>query len=148
MESTKPTIPANIYTIIIYPFTVAGHNFNPPLPPIFGNPNHSPLFNLVPKLEFSKFDGSHYKVWVIKVKQYFELVNIEEVKRVKMTGLHFEGKANIWYTYYQVSCGNLNWRVFQNDAVSRFENPENLDVQELFNKLKQINFVANYEEKY
>lgn len=50
---------------------------------------HSP-FNPVAKLKFPKFDGSDPKGWVIKAEQYFEFVKIDDGRKVKMTGSHFE----------------------------------------------------------
>lgn len=38
--------------------------------------------------------------------------------------------------------------MFVNDLIVRFENPETRDVQDLFNKLKQITTVADYEDKF
>lgn len=65
-----------------------------------------------------------------------------------MVGLHFKGKASTWYKYYQVSKSNFNWKLFQGDAIARFENPEHRDVQELFNKLKQLSTVEDYENRF
>lgn len=42
----------------------------------------------------------------------------------------------------------MDWRVFVNDLVFRFENPENRDVQEFFNKLRQMGIVVEYEDKF
>lgn len=97
---------------------------------------HHPNFNPTPKIEFPKFDGSDPKGWIIRAEQYFEFINIEEQKKVKLAGLHFEGKASIWYRFYQSSRGNGNWKLFQTDLLSRFENPDNRDVQDQFNKLR------------
>lgn len=38
--------------------------------------------------------------------------------------------------------------MFTNDLVVRFENPENRDVRELFNKLRQVGTVVDYEDKF
>lgn len=42
----------------------------------------------------------------------------------------------------------MNWKLFITDVVARFENPEHKDVQELFNKLKQVTTVDDYEDKF
>lgn len=62
--------------------------------------------------------------------------------------MHFEGRANIWFRFYQASRGFVPWRMFVDDVVLRFENPENRDVQDLFNKLKQTGTVAEYEDQF
>lgn len=123
-------------------------NHTPHQIPLIPQPVHQHQFNPIAKLEFPKFDGLDPKGWVIKAEQYFEFVNIDEGRKVKMAGLHFEGKASTWYRYYQVSKNNFVWKQFQGDVISRFENPENRVVQELFNKLKQTSSVADYEDKF
>lgn len=75
--------------------------------------------------------------------QYFEFIHIDETKRTKLAGLHFEGRANIWFRFYQASRGGVPWRVFITDVITRFENSENRDVQDLFNKLRQTGTVAD-----
>lgn len=62
--------------------------------------------------------------------------------------MHFEGRANVWYRFYQASRGSVPWRVFVSDVVTRFENPENRDVQDIFNKLRQTGTVSEYEDQF
>lgn len=73
---------------------------------------------------------------------------MEDIKKMKLSGLHFEGKASIWFRFYQASKGLVNWKSFIADVVARFENLECKDVQELFNKLKQTTTVADYEGRF
>lgn len=65
-----------------------------------------------------------------------------------MARLYFKGRANIWFRYYQASRGFVPWHVFVNDVLLRFENPENRDVQDLFNKLRQTWAVFEYEDQF
>lgn len=79
-----------------------------------------------PKIEFSKFNAVDPKRRVLKAEQYFEFVQIEEGKKVKLAVMHFERKANTWYKHYQSSKPNVLWKVFQADVILRFENREQL----------------------
>lgn len=63
----------------------------PPSPPI---PHYPPHFNPMPKLEFSKFDGTDPKSWLMRAEQYFDFIPMDDVRKVKLSGLHFEGRAN------------------------------------------------------
>lgn len=47
----------------------------------------------MPKIEFPKFDGNDPKGWVLRAEQYFDFIPIDEFRKVKLSGLHFEGKA-------------------------------------------------------
>lgn len=124
------------------------HTLPPPSPGL--NNHHHPNFNPNPKLEFPRFDGTDPKGWIIRAEQYFDFITVEEFKRIKLAGMHFEGKAGVWFRYYQSSrgSGNISWRSFVNDVLVRFENPENRDVLDLFNKLKQEGTVMEYEDKF
>ncbi|XP_074346381.1 uncharacterized protein LOC141685160 [Apium graveolens] len=62
--------------------------------------------------------------------------------------MHFEGNAGVWFRYYQSGRVSLNWKAFINDVVVRFENSENRDVLDLFNKLRQDGTVMEYEDKF
>lgn len=42
----------------------------------------------------------------------------------------------------------MGWKIFVNDVVTRFENPETRDVQDLFNKLRQMTTVPDYDDKF
>lgn len=92
---------------------------------VYSNPSHNPLpfipqspthnqqhFNTRPKIEFPKFVGTDPKGWVIKANQYFEFINMNEFRKVKLAGLHFEGKASVWYRFYHSSRSNVAWKVF------------------------------------
>lgn len=62
--------------------------------------------------------------------------------------MHFEGKANVWYRFYQSGRVNTPWKVFQADVINRFEDPDTRDVQDQFNKLSQEGTVSEYEDKF
>lgn len=91
-----------------------------------------PTFKPSPKLELPRFDGIDPKGWMIKADQYFEFINMEESRKVKLAGLHFEGRAVVWFRFYMVGQGLVDWKVFTNDLVVRFKNPKNRDIQDLF----------------
>lgn len=73
---------------------------------------------------------------------------MEDHRKIKLAGLYFEGKASIWFRYHQVGRILNNWRSFQADVISRFEDFETMDVHDQFNKLKQVGTVADYEDRF
>lgn len=112
------------------------------------NYSHSPYFNPFPKLEFPKFNGVDPPSLGVKAEQYFDFVNIEESRKVKFAGMHFEGKACVWFRYYQSGRGVIGWKTFVQDVINRFENPDQQDPQDMFNKLKQTHTVSEYEDSF
>ncbi|XP_074343112.1 uncharacterized protein LOC141680927 [Apium graveolens] len=152
---TNPLITPTPHQIVIPPpfnnYTNQTH-IPPPFtgytPPSPHGHNGFSNFHINPKIEFPKFDGSDPKGWVIRSEQYFEFIPVDDIRKMKLAGLHFEGKASIWFRYYQASKGVVNWKLFIADVIARFENPDGMDVQELFNKLKQTSTVADYEDRF
>ena len=155
----------NTFTNSTISHTIPHHIFPPPFNSFTYQPNPPPHsnsfatanphsipnyhnFHVNPKIEFSKFDGTDPKRWVIKSEQYFEFILVEDSRKMKLAGLHFEGRASIWFRFYQASKGLVAWKLFKVDVIAKFENPEGKDVQELFNKLKQTSLVAEYEDKF
>lgn len=106
------------------------------------------MFNPYPKLEFPKYQGTDPNGWLLKVEQYFDFVHVEEEQKIKLAGLHFEGRASVWFHFYQSNRPNLNWKTFQNDLIIRFEDPEARDAQDSFNKLRQVGTVSSYEDSF
>lgn len=99
-----------------------------------------------PKIKFPRFFGDDPKGWVLKTEQYFDFINVDDSRKVKLAVMHFEGKANTWYIYYHTSKPQVPWHVFQNDVILRFENLEQHDIQDQFNKLKQTATLVEYED--
>lgn len=98
------------------PYTSPHFTYQPFYPPLLPNPTHqfhsgpqAYTFNPSPKLIFPKFKGSDPKGWIIKADQYFDFINVEQCKKVKMVVMHFEDKAGTWFRYYQTNKENLNW---------------------------------------
>lgn len=128
--------------------------------PAYAFPNHhpppgghttgasQPHFNPMPTIEFPRFDGTDPKGWVLRAEQYFEFITMDEFRKVKLAGLHVEGKTNVWYRFYQGSRTNISWKIFQADVISRFEHPDLRDVQDRFNKLSQTGIVGDYEDTF
>lgn len=163
VSNPQVVVPFNPYMIPPYPGEFTYQSYDPhqgqsPLVanPYNSNPNHtqhhySPnhtSFLPHPKIEFPKFEGTDPKGWVLKAEQYFDFVQLDESKKIKLAVMHFEGRANTWYRYYQTNNNNVTWKTFQADVVLRFENPDNLDVQDRFNKLKQTTTLTEYEDRF
>lgn len=78
-----------------------------PLTTITSNQNH------YVKLEFPKFDGNDVTDWIFKVEQFFELDQTPENSKLRMAGIHFEGKAMSWFKAYERICGRIMlWKEF------------------------------------
>lgn len=63
-----------------------------------------------------------------------------------MTGLHFRGKENVWYRFYQSNRGIINWKLFITDVITGLESLENRDVHDLLNKLLTTSTVSENQD--
>lgn len=88
--SSQPILAHTPYTLFPYQHALANFIHPNHIPSLFIHPpasqgfNHNPHinFNPIPKIEFSKFDVSDPKCWLIKAEQYLEFINIDEMKKV------------------------------------------------------------------
>lgn len=51
--------------------------------------SHRSHFGSTPKMDFPKFDGEHYQVWIDNCELYFEMYGVSEQMKVKFTPLNF-----------------------------------------------------------
>lgn len=91
----------------------------------------------LPKLEFSKFDGSNCRMWNKKCSKYFHLCKIAEDQRVDLASLFMTHKAEKWVTSYLSVRKNLGWTEFVIDVSDRFKADRAMNVIEKFNKLQR-----------
>lgn len=102
-----------------------------------------------PKIDFPKFDDCDLRGWVMCCDQYYDFKPMEEeVRKTKFASIHFEGKARLWYQFYQFERGIIPWMMFINDVIVRFGATDHLDVQAEFNKLSQTSTVEAYQDEF
>lgn len=102
--STVTTTPPSPFNPphFIPPYNTFTYQNHVPPPPFTGfispqSPHtHFPYqnFHINPKIEFPKFEGHDSKGWVSRAEQYFEFILVDNLRRMKLPGLHFEGTAS------------------------------------------------------
>ncbi|KAK1383329.1 hypothetical protein POM88_021064 [Heracleum sosnowskyi] len=98
--SSTPQVFIPPYNHFTHQYTNPSYSYSNFTQQPYGNPptpsfqNHG--FNPTPKLTFPKFGGDDPKGWVIRAEQYFEFVNIDEGRKVKMAG-QLNGTAPFCY---------------------------------------------------
>ena len=44
----------------------------------------------IPKMDMRKFDGKHPVTWILQMKQYFDLNNVQNTQKIRIATLHLE----------------------------------------------------------
>lgn len=60
---------------------------------------HAPIrspFGSTPKMDFPKFDGEDYQVWIDNCELYFDIYGVSETMKVKFAALNVVGNAALW----------------------------------------------------
>ena len=51
----------------------------------------------IPKMDMRKFDGKDPVTWILYMKQYFDLNNVQNTQKVCIATLHLEKNTFVWY---------------------------------------------------
>ncbi|XP_074369113.1 uncharacterized protein LOC141709470 [Apium graveolens] len=102
----------------------------------------------MPKLEFTKFNGSNSRTWIKTCSKYFELCKIYDDQKVDIASLHMTDKAEGWVTSYLSARKSVNWDKFIVDVTSRFRDESGFNIVEQFNKLQQTDSLETYIDDF
>lgn len=97
-----------------------------------------------PKIDFPRFDGTNPRGWIRKCNRFFQLNFVDDLKRVDLASIHFDGKADSWFLDYQEGKTFLDWDKFVHDVYLRFEDVAYDNYVGRFNKLAQTSTVEEY----
>ena len=77
------------------------------------------------KIDFPRFDGVKYKVWLGKAEQFFSIDNTPEEKKVGVASMHFYDEAATWHLALMQEDEDAlilsSWRNYKNRLKERFE---------------------------
>ena len=51
----------------------------------------------IPKIDMRKFDGKDPATWTLQMEQFFDLNNVQNTQKVRMTTLYLEPNQFVWY---------------------------------------------------
>lgn len=63
--------------------------------------SHRSHFGPTPKMDFPKFDGGDYQVWLENCEIYFEIYGFPDGMTIKFASLNCVGNAALWLTMVQ-----------------------------------------------
>lgn len=78
--------------------------------------SHRSHFGSTPKMDFPKFDGGEYQVWIDNCELYFDIYSVPEMMKVKFASLNCVGNAALWLKMVQKRRKFIYWHELR-DAV-------------------------------
>ncbi|GAU46214.1 hypothetical protein TSUD_401760 [Trifolium subterraneum] len=100
------------------------------------------------KLTIPIFDGEDAFGWTSRVERYFELRNVTEAEKIQATMVAMEGKALIWYQWWEFCSPNPTWEDFKAALLKRFQPSKLQTPYELLLSLKQTVSVEEYRAQF
>ena len=53
----------------------------------------------IPKMDMRRFDGKDPVTWILQMKQYFDLIIVQNTQKVRIATLHLEQNTFLWYRW-------------------------------------------------
>jgi len=60
----------------------------------------------VPKIDMRKFDGKDPITWILQMKQYFDIHNVQNTQKLCIATLYLEPNQFVWYRWL---CSRSKW---------------------------------------
>ncbi|KAL8089286.1 hypothetical protein AgCh_038908 [Apium graveolens] len=101
------------------------------------------------KVEFPKFDGTELRSWLYKYNRFFQLDEVTDTQKVRLTVIHLEGKALLWHQTYMQRCNHIipTWSTYTEDINVRFGDLYEDPMAEL-KALRQQGSVQDYHDAF
>ncbi|KAK4491757.1 hypothetical protein RD792_002532 [Penstemon davidsonii] len=101
------------------------------------------------RIDCPRFNGDGVKEWLYRAEQYFELEGINDNARVKIAGVHMEGRALCWHqSYLKIRRGLIHWEEYVLALQQRFGTTLFEDPMSDLKKLKQTGAVQTYLDSF
>lgn len=105
-------------------------------------------YGRLPKLDFPHFDGNQPQLWKSRCEKYFCMYETEHCMWIKVSTMHFEGRAAQWLQSVECRLHMLSWEEFCGLIHERFgrEQHESL-IRQPFH-IRQTGSVPDYVEQF
>lgn len=78
----------------------------------FIDSNVGPKTHHIPKIDMRKFDGKDLSTWILQMEQFFDLNNVQNTQKVRITTLYLKPNQFVWYQWL-CSCKQIiTWTIF------------------------------------
>lgn len=108
------------------------------------------LTSRLSKVDFPRFNGTHLTEWLYRCEQFFDLDGTPSEHKVRLAGLHMEGKALQWHhTYMHNRCQKFpTWSEYVADISPRFAKLFDDPLSDLVALKQATDSVDDYLDKF
>ena len=75
----------------------------------------------IPKIDMRKFYGKDPATWILQMEQFFDLNNVQNTQKVRMTTLYLEPNQFVWYQWLCSRKKIITWAIFMEELVAHYE---------------------------
>ncbi|KAJ3684341.1 hypothetical protein LUZ61_013505 [Rhynchospora tenuis] len=102
----------------------------------------------LPRTDFPGFDGTNPKRWRSRCESYFEIYQIPELYKTRMSTLHFVDEAQEWYDCFQENHPDVPWLTLVREVMDRFQAYQNSNPIGDFKRVHQSGKVGDYIRQF
>jgi len=100
------------------------------------------------KVELPLFDGSEPVGWVTRAETYFELQNVSDENKVRLTKLSMEGSTIHWFNLWQETEDHSSWPSLKQALVERYGSRHFVNPFEELSDLRQNGSLEEFISKF
>lgn len=102
----------------------------------------------LPKLNFPLIDGTHPKLWISRVVDYFELCDVPPSTWIRVAAMHFNDSAARWIRSVEPKLKFCSWSTFCTMIHDRFgKDQHELLIRKMFH-IRQTSSVVEYTDQF
>lgn len=109
---------------------------------------HRPNFSSTPKMDFPKFDGDDYQIWIDNCELYFEIYGLSSHMKVKFAALNMIGDAALWSKTIQKRHKFVHWEEMCEAVKERWGKSKHTFYMRQMMVLGQTSTVDAYTSKF
>ena len=102
----------------------------------------------IPNMDMRKFDGKDPVTWVLQMKQYFDLNNVQNTQKVRIATLHLEQNTFVLYRWLCSHKNFFTWSIFTEEMIADYEDTKSNNFFSQLINLKQKGSVVDHIEDF
>lgn len=111
--------------------------------------SNSPFSSLkMPKIDFSVFDGTNARSWILKAHNFFSVSSCGRTSEGVIGIITSKSSAEHWYQSFGDKFSQSSWSEFTETVNARFSDKVFENIVGEFNRLRQQTTVLEYQAKF
>ena len=95
-----------------------------------------------------KFDGKDPATWILQMKQFFDLNNVQNTQKVRIATLYLEPNQFVWYQWLFSRKQFITWAIYTEELVACYEDTKSNTFFNQLISLKQKGSIMEHIEEF